>query len=691
MKQFFAALVLICASMAALGQDFSQGRCATPTPEFRAAMFGPSNSLAGADCSSNNTNPLPQYDPGSVYEINVVVHVITNGSTGNITDAMVESQIEILNEDFLALAGTNGGDGTYTGIRFKLATEDPNGNATNGITRSNNSTWFNDGGQYYNTLNWDPNRYMNIYTNNGGGALGYVPALPSDGNGSIVGTAADRVVVLWNTFGRNAPNAPFNLGRTATHEVGHFLGLEHTFNGGCSSASQPGCYTSGDLICDTAPEQSPNYGNCSGANPNTCGDIDPVENYMDYSDDACMTKFSPEQMRRMRCTLESWRPNLGNVVGGGNQSPTASFTSSTSGLTASFTDGSSDPDGSIASRSWNFGDGNSSTATNPSHTYASSGTYTVTLTVTDNEGATDSTSAQVSVSGGNQSPTSSFSFSVSGLSASFTDGSSDPDGSIASRSWNFGDGNSSSATNPSHTYASAGTYTVTLTVTDNDGASDSSSQSVTVATTGGNELTSGVPVTGLSGAQGEWLQYYIDVPAGATNLTVTTNGGSGDGDLYVRFGSEPTTSAYDCRPYLNGNNETCSQDNPQAGRWYVGIRGYNSFSGMTLTATVDTSTGCTPYNDSITGISDNSGWQRYTVDVPACASSLDVSISGGSGDADLYVRQGSQPTQSSYDCRPYRFGNNENCSFNNPASGTWHIGLRAYSAYSNVTLTVNYN
>ena len=88
-------------------------------------------------------------------------------------------------------------------------------------------------------------------------------------------------------------------------------------------------------------------------------------------------------------------------------------------------------------------------------------------------------------------------------------------------------------------------------------------------------------------------------------------------------------------------------------------------------------------------LSDNRGWTRYT-DYPAGVSSMEVSISGGSGDADLYMRYGSQPTTSAYDCRPYLGGNNETCSFNNPSAGTWHIGIRACSAYSGVTLSYSY-
>ncbi len=260
-----------------------------------------------SDCSFSRTRVEPEYDPSVArYRIPVVVHIIqrTNG-TGNVPDSRVFSQIEILNEDFQAIAGSNGAPGTNVEIEFYLATEDPNGNPTTGITRSTNNTWYNDGGAYYNTLAWDTNRYLNIYTNNGGGALGYVPNLPQ---GGIAGSNADRVVILHSTFGRNAPFAPFNLGRTVTHEVGHYLGLEHTFAGGCSNS-----YTSGDLIVDTNPESSPTFG-CPGSR-SSCGSQAPIDNYMDYSDDRCMNKFTPEQANRMRCSLINYRPSLYEIAG----------------------------------------------------------------------------------------------------------------------------------------------------------------------------------------------------------------------------------------------------------------------------------------------------------------------------------------------------------------------------------------
>ena len=186
--------------------------------------------------------------------------------------------------------------------------------------------------------------------------------------------------------------------------------------------------------------------------------------------------------------------------------------------------------------------------------------------------------------GGNVAPVANFSVSTSGLTANFTDSSTDSDGSIASRSWNFGDGSTSTATSPSKTYAAAGTYTVTLTVTDNGGATNTKTSSVTVSSGGGggNVLTNGVAVTGLSGAANGELTYTLAVPAGATGLKFEQSGGTGDADLYVKFGSAPTTSSYDCRPYLSGNTETCTITTAQAGTYYVKVRGYSAFSGVSL-------------------------------------------------------------------------------------------------------------
>jgi hypothetical protein len=277
-------------------------RCATHIDEAALEQF-----RVPSDCATSTTIK-PEYQPaaGPLYRIPVVVHVLRSSSgAGNVSDGLIRSQIDVLNEDFQAIAGSLGQNGTHCEIEFFLATTDPSGNPTTGITRSNDTNWFNDSGDYWTPLHWDTTRYLNIYTNQASGALGYVPSLPFQG---IVGAANDRVVCLWSAMGRNAPiGSPYNLGRTVTHEVGHYLGLYHTFQNGCATGS---CYSGGDRICDTNNESSPFFGCGSRV---TCGNPDPIDNYMDYSDDICMEMFTPEQANRMRCTLENWRVDLADT------------------------------------------------------------------------------------------------------------------------------------------------------------------------------------------------------------------------------------------------------------------------------------------------------------------------------------------------------------------------------------------
>ncbi|HLF56857.1 MAG TPA: pre-peptidase C-terminal domain-containing protein, partial [Thermoanaerobaculia bacterium] len=290
---------------------------------------------------------------------------------------------------------------------------------------------------------------------------------------------------------------------------------------------------------------------------------------------------------------------------------------------------------------------------------------------------------------------------------------------------------------------------------------NSAQASATTQAGSGSVLSNGVPVTGISG-------------------------GTGDADMYVRFGSAPTTTTYDCRPYLNGNNETCTFATPSVGTYYVMLRGYTAYSGVTLTGSYSSactppaaptgltatavsssqinlswtaSSGATSYgilrsttsggpyssvgtssttsfsntglaasttyhyvvsasNGScssgnsaqvsattqggggsvlsngvpVTGISGATGSQQtWTMSVPAGASNLQFTISGGTGDADLYVRFGAAPTTSTYDCRPYLSGNSETCTFATPSTGTYYVMLNAYAAFSGVTLTGSYS
>jgi PKD repeat protein len=172
-----------------------------------------------------------------------------------------------------------------------------------------------------------------------------------------------------------------------------------------------------------------------------------------------------------------------------NQPPTATATASpTSGtapLAVQFTGMGNDPDGTIASYAWTFGDGGTSTQQNPSRTYQMAGSYTARLTVTDNRGATGSATVQITVVAPNQPPTATATASptsgIAPLLVQFTGMGNDPDGTIASYAWTFGDGGTSTQQNPSRTYQMAGSYTARLTVTDNQGATGSATVQITVA------------------------------------------------------------------------------------------------------------------------------------------------------------------------------------------------------------------
>lgn len=319
-------VLLAAAPLAAGAAGFEPMPCATPdargavgvgapmTPRLAPAGLEALGMGFPADCAFDASNPSAVYEPTFLFTVTVVVHVIQDGSctNGALTDEQVESQIAILNEDFQALPGTNGAAGNYSGIRFVLATEDPDGLPTTGITRTCNTTWYNDDGTYYDSLAWDPVHYLNLYTSSASGARGYVPFLPAEGGGSMVGSNADRVVINHLAVGRDGPFPPHHQGRTATHEIGHFLGLFHPYLNGCGTATAPECYATGDLLCDTPPDAA-SHGDCQ-VGATSCGGVPvPIENYMELTDDLCLTEFTPEQVRRMRCTLTHYRPDLAQV------------------------------------------------------------------------------------------------------------------------------------------------------------------------------------------------------------------------------------------------------------------------------------------------------------------------------------------------------------------------------------------
>jgi pseudolysin/vibriolysin len=213
----------------------------------------------------------------------------------------------------------------------------------------------------------------------------------------------------------------------------------------------------------------------------------------------------------------------------------------------------------------------------------------------------------------------------------------------------------------------------------------------------GGPLTKGVPMTNQSAATGSSVNYTLVVPAGATNLTFTMSGGTGDADMYVKFGSAPTDTVYDCRPYKSGNAETCTFAAPSAGTYYVRLKAYAAFSGVSLVGDYTTGggggggDGVLTKGVPATGLSAATGSSvNYTLSVPSGASNLTFTASGGTGDADMYVKFGSAPTDTSYDCRPYKSGNAESCTFAAPSAGTYYVRLKAYSAFSGVSLVGDY-
>jgi hypothetical protein len=286
-----------------------------------------------------------------VYNIPVVVHVLYNTTSENISDAQIQSQINILNADFRKLnadassiPSVFAGVSADTEINFCLATVDPNGAATTGITRTSTTktSFGTDDKMKYTSQGgkdaWNTTKYLNLWVCDlGTSLLGYAQ-FPGGA------AATDGVVCNYTAFGNTGTAAsPFNKGRTATHEVGHWLNLRHIWgDANCGS----------DLVSDTPTHNTSNYGCPSQPHYSTCSGS-PQEmtmNYMDYTDDACMYMFTAGQKTRMQAVLASGgaRASLatsngcGTSTGGGTTTcavPTGLSASSitSSGATLSWT------------------------------------------------------------------------------------------------------------------------------------------------------------------------------------------------------------------------------------------------------------------------------------------------------------------------------------------------------------------
>lgn len=260
-------------------------------------------------------------DNDEIYYIPVVVHVVhfgeAEGTDRNISASRVQSQIDILNNDFGKLPGTPGFNsnsaGADTRIRFCLASVGPNGEATTGIVRvagSKPSFDFTADNALIKSSLWDPNRYLNIWTCKiaGDNYIGYAqyPFLDSIPMPlPIPDVQPDGVVIDYRVFGdvpagQSGPFPAYNKGRTATHEIGHYLGLIHIWGDGFSCADG-----ASDFCNDTPPQGSYTSGCPSSVNSCQSGIAAMFQNYMDYTNDACMNIYTYDQKRRMRIVMRN--------------------------------------------------------------------------------------------------------------------------------------------------------------------------------------------------------------------------------------------------------------------------------------------------------------------------------------------------------------------------------------------------
>ena len=338
----------------------------------------------------------------TVLTIPVIVHVIHDGEPigngTNISWAQISSQIDVLNEDYRRIMGTPGynthPDGADVEIEFCLATIGPDSNVLfePGVNRVDRNSLSLANPPYtvsYTKSNiqpatyWDPDRYMNIWTVDlANDFLGYAQ-LPNSSTLPDLGTnygpaSTDGVVIRPTSFGRVGNlEAPYDKGRTTTHEVGHWLGLWHIWGDGPCGDD--------DYCADTPAQDSENYG-CPSNNI-SCGTVDMVENYMDYTDDVCMNVFTVCQKNRMRTVMDN-SPRRGILASSpacsGEIPPFALFESNSieacEGSTINFYDLSNNTPNNWE---WIFPGGtpNTSNAQNPAILYTVQGTYDVQLIV----------------------------------------------------------------------------------------------------------------------------------------------------------------------------------------------------------------------------------------------------------------------------------------------------------------------
>ncbi len=350
-----------------------------------------------------------RFGPEELLTIPTVVHVIYASPIENISDAQVLSQIQVLNQDYrrqnpdqVATPREYRNIAVDTGIEFCLANLDPQGRPTNGIHRvSFGGAPFTE--RYLNEVikpatSWDPNRYFNIWVCHlADNVLGFAQFPVSSGLSGVPSqrssAATDGVVIHYSVFGTTGTvSPPFNRGRTATHEVGHWLGLRHVWGDGPCGVD--------DFCGDTPETAGPHYGCPPGSMG--CQNVNAmIQNYMDYSDDGCMNLFTQDQKTRMRLVLQN-SPRRGSLLTSRVCVPplvppipafAANVRQGCGPLRVSFQDRS---EGKELSLQWTFpgASPSSSDKPNPSVVYRNPGVYPVSLRVTNAAGTRAITTEQ---------------------------------------------------------------------------------------------------------------------------------------------------------------------------------------------------------------------------------------------------------------------------------------------------------
>lgn len=258
------------------------------------------------------TNALVFRKAGTIHYVPVVFHIIHGGGTENISQAQILDQIRILNEDFRKMQGTNGWSGHALAadmeIEFRLAQYEPSGKKHDGINRIYNTVF--DTGATDNTkalITWDSKRYLNVWV------VSTINSASAGSTGVVLGYAqfpwqlsaqgaTDGIVIRADQVGMIGSADQSQAGRTLTHEIGHWLGLYHTFQGGCVGNTSATCNSKGDQVCDTPPVTSASFGCQTGKNSCTNDvpdSLDFIHNYMDYSDGTCMNMYTNGQKARV--------------------------------------------------------------------------------------------------------------------------------------------------------------------------------------------------------------------------------------------------------------------------------------------------------------------------------------------------------------------------------------------------------